>query len=68
MKLDTVLTLCIQNSTVLCTDDVIGFYFLVNGSVSKNAKVFYEKCGFTALPMDEMTLMIRIKDAIAIFQ
>jgi len=68
MKLDNVLTLCIQNSTVLCTEDVIGFYCLVNGSVSKNAKFFYEKYGFTALPMDEMTLMIRIKDAIAIFQ
>ena len=34
-------------------------------TVSEDAKQFYEKCGFTASPIDSMTLMVKVSDASA---
>jgi GNAT superfamily N-acetyltransferase len=52
----------------LQASEIAGIRAILVHAISENAKVFYEKCGFMASPIDEMTLMIRIKDAIAIFQ
>ncbi|HBC41308.1 MAG TPA: GNAT family N-acetyltransferase [Pseudanabaena sp.] len=52
----------------LQASEIAGIRAILVHAISENAKVFYEKCGFTASPIDEMTLMIRIKDAIAVFQ
>jgi GNAT superfamily N-acetyltransferase len=52
----------------LQASEIAGIRAILVHAISENAKVFYEQCGFTASPMDEMTLMIRVKDAIAIFQ
>jgi len=52
----------------LQASEIAGIRAILVHAISENAKLFYEKCGFTASPIDEMTLMIRIKDAIAVFQ
>jgi len=52
----------------LQASEIVGIRAILVHSISEDAKVFYEKCGFTASPVDEMTLMIRVKDAIAIFK
>jgi GNAT superfamily N-acetyltransferase len=52
----------------LQASEIAGIRAILVHAISEKAKVFYEKCGFMASPIDEMTLMIRIKDAIAIFQ
>ncbi|NMF57983.1 GNAT family N-acetyltransferase [Pseudanabaena yagii] len=51
----------------LQASEIAGIRAILVHAISENAKLFYEKCGFTASPIDEMTLMIRIKDAIAVF-
>ena len=48
--------------------EIAGIRAILVHAISEDAKVFYEKCGFTASPIDDMTLMIRVKDAIAIFK
>ena len=52
----------------LQASEIAGIRAILVHAISENAKLFYEKCGFTASPIDEMTLMIRIKDAITVFQ
>ncbi len=52
----------------LQASEIAGIRAILVHAISENAKVFYEKCGFTVSPIDEMTLMIRIKDAITVFQ
>lgn len=52
----------------LQASEIAGIRAILVHAISENAKLFYEKCGFTASPIDEMTLMIRIKDAIAVFE
>ena len=37
---------------------------LVGAAKSDEAKVYYEKCGFHSSPMDPMTLMITLSEAI----
>ncbi len=44
----------------LQASEIAGIRAILVHAISENAKVFYEKCGFTASPIDEMTLMIRI--------
>ncbi|MFN9858168.1 MAG: GNAT family N-acetyltransferase, partial [Pseudanabaena sp.] len=52
----------------LQASEIAGIRAILVHAISENAKLFYEKCGFTVSPIDEMTLMIRIKDAITVFQ
>ncbi len=48
--------------------EIAGIRAILVHAISEDAKVFYEKCGFTTSPVDEMTLMIRVKDAINVFK
>lgn len=45
--------------------EIAGIRAILVHAISDEAKSFYEKCGFAASPTDEMTLMIRVQDAIA---
>lgn len=45
--------------------EIAGIRAILVQAISEEAKQFYEKCGFTASPVDSMTLMIRVKDAAA---
>ncbi|PIG93825.1 GNAT family N-acetyltransferase [Gloeocapsopsis sp. IPPAS B-1203] len=45
--------------------EIAGIRAILVHALSQDAKQFYEKCGFTASPFDSMTLMIKVKDAIA---
>ncbi len=44
--------------------EIAGIRAILVHAISEEAKQFYEKCGFTASPVDSMTLMIRVKDAV----
>ncbi|MBD1821072.1 GNAT family N-acetyltransferase [Cyanobacteria bacterium FACHB-DQ100] len=45
--------------------EIAGIRAILVHVISDEAKQFYEKCGFAASAIDAMTLMIRVKDAIA---
>ncbi len=51
----------------LQASEIAGIRAILVHAISEDAKVFYEKCGFTASPIDNMTLMIRVKDTIGLF-
>lgn len=44
--------------------EIAGIRAILVHAISAEAKEFYEKCGFTASPIEPMTLMIKINDAI----
>lgn len=43
--------------------EIAGIRAILVHAISEDAKQFYEKCGFTASPLDPMTLMIKVSDA-----
>ncbi|MFM7601485.1 MAG: GNAT family N-acetyltransferase [Pseudanabaena sp.] len=45
--------------------EIAGIRAILVEAISEEAKLFYEKCGFTVLPIAPMTLMITINDAIS---
>lgn len=45
--------------------EIAGIRAILVHAISEDAKRFYEKCGFTASPVDPMTLMVKVKDATA---
>lgn len=45
--------------------EIAGIRAILVHAISEDAKQFYEKCGFTASPVDPMTLMVKVKDATA---
>ncbi len=42
---------------------IVGIRAIIVHAISKEAKQFYEKCGFTASPVAPMTLMVTVADA-----
>lgn len=44
--------------------EIAGIRAILVHAVSEEAKQFYERYGFTTSPVDPMTLMIRVKDAV----
>jgi GNAT superfamily N-acetyltransferase len=47
--------------------DIAGVRALLVHAISDRARKFYEECGFVASPMDPMTLMITIEEAVKAF-
>ncbi len=45
--------------------EIAGIRAILVHAISEDAKQFYQKCGFTVSPMEPMTLMVNISDAIA---
>jgi GNAT superfamily N-acetyltransferase len=45
--------------------EIAGIRAILVHAISEDAKRFYEKCGFTASPIDPMTLIVKVNDAIA---
>jgi GNAT superfamily N-acetyltransferase len=45
--------------------EIAGIRAILVHAISEDAKQFYEKCGFTASPVDTMTLMVKVNDATA---
>jgi GNAT superfamily N-acetyltransferase len=45
--------------------EIAGIRAIIVHAISEDAKQFYEKCGFTASPIDPMTLMVKVNDATA---
>jgi GNAT superfamily N-acetyltransferase len=45
--------------------EIAGIRAILVHAISEKAKQFYEDCGFTASPIESMTLMVTIKDACA---
>jgi GNAT superfamily N-acetyltransferase len=45
--------------------EIAGIRAVLVHAISEDAKQFYEKCGFTASPIDPMILMVKVNDAIA---
>lgn len=43
--------------------EIVGIRAILVHAISEDAKQFYEKCGFTASPLDSMTLMVKVNDA-----
>lgn len=43
--------------------EIVGIRAILVHAISEEAKQFYEKCGFTASPLDPMTLMVKVNDA-----
>jgi GNAT superfamily N-acetyltransferase len=43
--------------------EIAGIRAILVHAISQEAKQFYEKCGFTASPVDPMTLMVKVNDA-----
>lgn len=50
---------------VLQAAEIAGIRAILVRAISEEAKQFYEKYGFTASPIDPMTLMVKVNDAIA---
>lgn len=48
---------------ILQAAEIAGIRAILVHAISEAAKQFYERCGFTASPMEPMTLMITIADA-----
>lgn len=49
---------------VLQAADIIGVRAILVHALSQEAKRFYEKCGFTASPINPLTLMITLPEAL----
>ena len=49
---------------ILQAADIIGVRAILVHALSENAKRFYEECGFTASPINPLTLMITLPEAI----
>lgn len=45
--------------------EIAGIRAILVHAISADAKQFYEKCGFTASPIDPMTLTVKVNDATA---
>ena len=45
--------------------EIAGIRAILVHAISEEAKQFYEKCGFTASPLEPMTLMLKVNDATA---
>jgi len=45
--------------------EIVGIRAILVHAISGDAKQFYQKCGFTVSPIDPMTLMVKVSDAIA---
>lgn len=45
--------------------EIAGIRAILVHAISEDAKQFYEKCGFTASPIEPMVLMVKVSDAIA---
>ncbi len=45
--------------------EIAGIRAILVHAISEDAKQFYQKCGFTASPVDPMTLMVKVNDATA---
>ncbi|GAB4306501.1 MAG: GNAT family N-acetyltransferase [Oscillatoriaceae cyanobacterium] len=43
--------------------EIAGIRAILVQAISEEAKQFYEKCGFTASPIEPMTLMVTVNDA-----
>ncbi|WP_159783749.1 GNAT family N-acetyltransferase [Sodalinema gerasimenkoae] len=57
---------CLANGAVLRTlqaAEIAGIRAILVHAISDDAKRFYETCGFTASPVDPMTLMVKVSDA-----
>lgn len=50
---------------ILQAAEIAGIRAILVHAISEDAKQFYQKCGFTVSPIDPMTLMVKISDAIA---
>jgi hypothetical protein len=46
--------------------EIVGIRAILVHAISKDAKQFYEKNGFTASPIDPMTLMVKVAEARAL--
>jgi predicted N-acetyltransferase YhbS len=46
--------------------EIAGIRAVLVHAISEKAKQFYEKCGFTASPIEPMTLMVTVSDARAL--
>ena len=47
--------------------EIAGIRAILVHAISDRARQFYEGCGFVASPMDPMTLMITVADAVKAF-
>lgn len=47
--------------------EIAGIRAILVHAISERAKLFYEKCGFTASPIAPMTLMVTLKEAAKMF-
>jgi len=47
--------------------EIAGIRAILVHAISERAKLFYEKCGFTASPIAPMTLMVTVKEAAKMF-
>jgi GNAT superfamily N-acetyltransferase len=45
--------------------EIAGIRAILIHAISEDAKQFYEKCGFTASPIEPMVLMVKVSDAFA---
>ncbi len=45
--------------------EIAGIRAILVHAISEDAKQFYEKCGFTASPIEPMVLMVKVSDAFA---
>ena len=50
---------------ILQAADIIGVRAILVHALSEEAKRFYEECGFTASPINPLTLMITLQEAIS---
>lgn len=50
---------------ILQAAEIAGIRAVLVHAISEDAKKFYQKCGFTVSPLEPMTLMVTVKDAIA---
>ena len=46
--------------------EIAGIRAILVHAISEDAKQFYEKCGFTASPIEPMVLMVKVSDAFAL--
>ncbi|MEG4802103.1 GNAT family N-acetyltransferase [Microcoleus sp. ARI1-B5] len=45
--------------------EIAGIRAILVHAISEDAKLFYQKCGFTVSPIEPMTLIVKVSDAIA---
>ena len=57
----------LQNAVlrILSAVELVGVRAILVHAISKEAKQFYQQYGFSSSPIDSMTLMIRVDDAVA---